>query len=167
LFVFDAGAIDRRPLWKIQARKDEQARCSHLWYTRQFHRKWLLFSSRALELTNILQCIIAIYRLSVMPTRVTSLTESKLNRPGEKAAFYIFHILPEWLATVVLFVDNIRKTFGTGLVGDWRIKDETGREKEKRIASEEKRGKTKKVSGKGNGGAAESFEKDKPSGLQA
>jgi len=120
----------------------------------------------ALELTNILQCIIAIYRLSVMPTRVTSLTESKLNRPGEKAAFYIFHVLPEWLATVVLFVDNVRMTFGTGLAGDWRQKDETGREKEKRIASEEKR-KTKKVAGKGNGGTAESFEKDKPSGLQA
>ena len=124
------------------------------------------FSSRALELTNILQCIIAIYRLSVMPTRVTSLTESRLNRPGEKAAFYIFHVLPEWLATVVLFVDNIRKTFGTGLAGDWRLKDETEKEKEKRMASEEKR-KTKRLAEKGNGGTAELFEKDTSGGLRA
>jgi len=94
------------------------------------------------------------------------LTESKLNRPGEKAAFYIFHILPEWLAAVVLFVNNIRKTFGTGLAGDWRIKDETGREKEKRIASEEKR-KTKNFAEKENAGTAELFEKDRSGGLQA
>jgi hypothetical protein len=101
-----------------------------------------------------------------MPTKVTSLTESKLNRPGEKAAFYIFHILPEWLATVVLLVDNIRKTFGTGLAGDWRFKDETGREKKKRIASEEKR-KARKVlhaAEKGNGGTVELSEQG---GLQA
>jgi len=94
----------------------------------------------ASELTNIPQCVISIYRMSVMPTRISSLTErSRLNTPGGKAAFYIFHVLPEWLATAILFSVNIRKIFGTGLFGDWRRKDETEEEKKKRIASNEKR----------------------------
>lgn len=93
-----------------------------------------------LELADIHQCIIAIYRMSVMPTRISSLTErSRLNTPQGKAAFYIFHVLPEWLATVTLFSVNIRKTFGTGLAGDWHYRDETEKERKKRITSEDKR----------------------------
>jgi hypothetical protein len=48
--------------------------------------------------------------------------------------FYIFHVLPEWLAICILFSENIRKTFGTGLFGDWRGKDETETQKTKRLA---------------------------------
>lgn len=122
--------------------------------------------------TNILQCVIAIYRMSVMPRKVTSLAATRMNTPGEKAAFYIFHILPEWLASVVLFVDNIRKTFGTGIAGDLRFKDETDKEKKKRIASEEKRKakKAARAAEKGSGGTVENVElseKNESGGLQA
>ena len=57
-----------------------------------------------------------------------------LDSSSAKAAFYIFHILPEWLAICILFSENVRKTFGTGLFGDWRGKDETEAEKTKRLA---------------------------------
>ena len=72
--------------------------------------------------------------------KVTSLTDpSSLNTPGGKAAFYICHVLPEWLASLTLFADNIRKTFGTGLFGDYRVRDETESEKVSRRAKEAKR----------------------------
>ena len=72
--------------------------------------------------------------------KVTSLTEpNSLNTSTGKAVFYIFHVLPEWLASVTLFSENIRKTFGTGLGGDYRARDETPSEKEKRHAAYEKR----------------------------
>ena len=72
--------------------------------------------------------------------RTTSLSApSALNMPTAKAAFYIFHVLPEWLATLILFGDNIRKSFGTGLVGDVRYRDETEKEREKREKREAKR----------------------------
>jgi hypothetical protein len=67
-----------------------------------------------------------------------------LNSSSAKALFYIFHVLPEWLAICILFSENVRKTFGTGLFGDWRGKDETEAEKTKRLAKraakEEKKG---------------------------
>ena len=72
--------------------------------------------------------------------KVTSLTEpSSLNTPSGKAAFYICHVLPEWLASLTLFADNIRKKFGTGLLGDYRFKDETESQKRKRHARMAKR----------------------------
>jgi len=84
--------------------------------------------------------MIGIYRLSVMWLKTTSLSApNPLNTPSSKAAFYIFHVLPEWLATLILFGDNIRKTFGTGLVGDWRLWDETEKQRVKRLAREAKR----------------------------
>ena len=84
--------------------------------------------------------MIGTYRLSVMWIKTTSLTASSpLNTPGSKALFYIFHVLPEWLASAILFGDNIRKTFGTGLIGDWRLWDETEKERVKRMARIAKR----------------------------
>ena len=84
--------------------------------------------------------MIGVYRLSVMGLKTTSLSApSPLNTPGSKATFYVFHVLPEWLASVIIFVVNIRKTFGTGLVGDWRLWDETEKERVKRLAREDKR----------------------------
>ena len=58
-----------------------------------------------------------------------------LNSPGAKAAFYILHSLPEWLASLVIFSTNVRMVSGTGLFGDWRLMDETA---EKRAKREEK-----------------------------
>jgi len=84
--------------------------------------------------------MIGTYRLSVMWIRTTSLSDpSPLNTPGSKALFYIFHVLPEWLASFILFRYNIRKTFGTGLLGDWRLWDETEKERAKRLARVAKR----------------------------
>lgn len=84
--------------------------------------------------------MIGTYRLSVMWLKITSLTAtSPLNTPSSKALFYVFHVLPEWLASVILFGDNIRKTFGTGLIGDWRLWDETEKERVKRLARIAKR----------------------------
>ena len=75
-----------------------------------------------------------------MGLKTTSLSApSPLNTPMSKAAFYVFHVLPEWLATVILFGDNIRKTFGTGFIGDWRSWDETENERVKRLAKAAKR----------------------------
>lgn len=75
-----------------------------------------------------------------MSIRTTSLSApSPLNTPRSKAIFYIFHILPEWLATVILFGFNIRKSIGTGLAGDIRFRDETEKERIKREKREAKR----------------------------
>ncbi|KIM45438.1 hypothetical protein M413DRAFT_442117 [Hebeloma cylindrosporum] len=83
----------------------------------------------------ILLSIIPIYRLSVMHYRIDVLRgPDPLNSSSAKALFYIFHVLPEWLAICVLISENVRKTFGTGLFGDWRGKDETETEKTKRLA---------------------------------
>jgi hypothetical protein len=72
--------------------------------------------------------------------RTTSLSApSPLNTPLSKAAFYIFHGLPEWLASSILFGNNIRKTVGTGLVGDKRLWDETEKEREYILKQEAKR----------------------------
>ena len=84
--------------------------------------------------------MIGIYRLAVLGLKTTSLSApSPLNTPGSKATFYVFHVLPEWVASVILFVNNIRKIFGTGLIGDWRPHDETEKERVKRLAKEAKR----------------------------
>ena len=75
----------------------------------------------AFRLTNHLQSIVAIYRLSVMHYRIDSLRgPNPLDSSTAKATFYTFHILPEWLAVLVLCSVNVRKTFGTALFGDWR-----------------------------------------------
>jgi hypothetical protein len=84
--------------------------------------------------------MIGVYRLSIMWIKTTSLSApSPLNTPRSKAAFYIFHVLPEWLAILILFGNNIRKTMGTGLIGDKRLWDETEKEREHRLKQEAKR----------------------------
>ncbi|KAF8152739.1 hypothetical protein BJ912DRAFT_1015368 [Pholiota molesta] len=74
----------------------------------------------------VLISTIAIYRLAIMWQRTISLA----------AGFYIFHVLPEWLVTLILFGDNARKTYGTGLFGDWRIRDESDEQRQKRETKE-------------------------------
>ncbi|KAF9447952.1 hypothetical protein P691DRAFT_801514 [Macrolepiota fuliginosa MF-IS2] len=86
-----------------------------------------------------LLCIIAVYRLSVMQNTTESLQSTasgSLNSVGDKAAFYIFHILPEWLSSALLFVFNTRRIFSTGFIGDWRLADEGPKEKERRLKKE-------------------------------
>ena len=75
-----------------------------------------------------------------MRFETTSLSASSpLNTPRSKADFYIFHVLPEWLASLIIFGNNIRKTFGTGFFGDTRLWDETERERAERLKREAKR----------------------------
>ena len=69
-----------------------------------------------------------------MHHRIDSLRgPNPLDSSSAKGLFYVFHILPEWLAVFVLFSENVRKTFGTGLFGDWKGRDETETEKKKRL----------------------------------
>jgi len=80
-----------------------------------------------------------------MHYRIDSLRgPNPLDSSTAKATFYTFHILPEWLAVLVLCSVNVRKTFGTALFGDWRWRDETPKEKKKRLARRAKREEKKK-----------------------
>ncbi|KAF8812922.1 hypothetical protein BYT27DRAFT_6399199 [Phlegmacium glaucopus] len=100
-------------------------------------------SKRGVAITTMiysLMIMVGIYRLSVMHIKTTSLSApSVLNTPRAKAAFYVVHVLPEWLASLILFGVNIRKTLGTGMWGDWRGKDETEKQRAKREKREAKR----------------------------
>jgi len=88
----------------------------------------------------LLLAITCTYRLSVLHNRTTSITSTSpgsLNTPSEKAEFYIFHVLPEWLSVVVLLVFNVREEIGTGVRGDWRRTDETPKQKAEREMKEQ------------------------------
>lgn len=81
-----------------------------------------------------------------MHFRTTSLSDpSPLNDGGAKAAFYIFHVLPEWVAITTLLIPNIRKLFGTGLWGDFRWRDMTPKQVQKWKAQQEKKEKKRKM----------------------
>ncbi|TFK20922.1 hypothetical protein FA15DRAFT_673031 [Coprinopsis marcescibilis] len=99
-----------------------------------------------ISLLSFLVGIIACYRLSVMHNTTTALDSTapgSLNTPGAKAAFYVLHVLPEWLVSAILLGCNVRKTFGTGMFGDWRGHDETPKEKASREKSEARRAERK------------------------
>lgn len=75
----------------------------------------------------------AIFRLLFMYHRTTSLTSlapGSGNTSLEKATFYIFHMLSDWLAVALLLVPNIRAIFKTGMWGDWRAIDPLPQEQE-------------------------------------
>ena len=96
------------------------------------------FLGLAATSNNIPQSIVGVYLLAVMWRRSPSLDSTApgtLTSPGAKASFYVIHCLPEWLAATTLLSCNVRKTFGTGLFGDWRGVDD----RPKDIASAEKR----------------------------
>ncbi|KAF9522657.1 hypothetical protein CPB83DRAFT_92881 [Crepidotus variabilis] len=89
---------------------------------------------RVITTVVVLINVVSIYRLAVMPLRESSLADPiHTNTSGGKATFYLLHILPEWLASVILFSIDVRKTFGTGPFGDLRWRDETEEEKKKRL----------------------------------
>ncbi|KAF9522656.1 hypothetical protein CPB83DRAFT_864127 [Crepidotus variabilis] len=117
---------------------------SVLWGKRKLER----ISIRGVVVASVLVAlitIISVYRLIVMPLRVTSLSDPvRTNTSSGKAAFYVFHVLPEWLSSVILFGAQTRKIFGTGPCGDVRSKDETEEQKMKRLDKEAKKA-TKKA----------------------
>ena len=99
-----------------------------------------------------------------MHYRIDSLRgPNPLDTSSAKALFYIFHMLPEWLAILILFSVNVRKTFGTALVGDFRWRDETPAEKQKRLARRAKKEEQKKgvLMENMTKGAADSVEDEK------
>ncbi|KAI0707440.1 hypothetical protein C8T65DRAFT_576791 [Cerioporus squamosus] len=70
--------------------------------------------------------MVAIYRLVVMRYSTTSLLSTapgSLNSPQAKAAFYVFHAAPEYLAAAFLLSLDTRRIFDTGLWGDRRFRD--------------------------------------------
>ncbi|TFK74054.1 hypothetical protein BDN72DRAFT_834062 [Pluteus cervinus] len=79
--------------------------------------------------------IVAVYRLVVLRNTEDSLTSTgpgSFNSHADKALFYIFHLLPEWLVCATLFATDTRSIFATGAFGDWRTTDETEKERLKR-----------------------------------
>ena len=66
------------------------------------------------------------YRITVLThstTSLFSLAPGGQNTPGEKAAFYVFHVAPEFIAAAVLMALNARRVFGTGMWGDHLTED--------------------------------------------
>ncbi|KAF4566561.1 hypothetical protein AB1N83_003862 [Pleurotus pulmonarius] len=83
----------------------------------------------------LLLCTVAIYRAAVLHNTTSSFTSMEpgsLNSPADKAFFYVFQILPEWLSILALFSVNARELVGSGPWGDWRGKDESQAAKAKR-----------------------------------
>lgn len=102
---------------------------------------WLLLVSREhcpsqySNQSKVLQCTVAIYRAAVLHNTTPSFTSTvpgSLNSPADKAFFYIFQVLPEWLSILALFSVNAREIVGSGPWGDWRGKDESEAAKAKR-----------------------------------
>ncbi|KAF4581257.1 hypothetical protein EYR40_002843 [Pleurotus pulmonarius] len=94
---------------------------------------------RLLATVWLLLFTITIYRAAVVHNTTSSFASTEsgaLDSPTDKALFYVFQILPEWLAVLVLFGVNVREVIGCGAAGDWRGRDETKAEKAKREARE-------------------------------
>ena len=72
------------------------------------------------------QSVVGIYRLVVMQDSTTSLLSTAPgahNSARAKAAFYVFHVAPEFLSVAILVCLDVRRVFSTGLWGDTRSKD--------------------------------------------
>lgn len=79
-------------------------------------------------------------------------TDSLLSRgpgsfssPMAKGLFYMFHMLPEWLAIIAYLGPNNRKIFSTGPFGDWRLWD-----RKKKPETSNERGSVGSVESKGD-----------------
>lgn len=83
--------------------------------------------------------MVAVYRLVVMRNKTTSLEAlMSLNESNAKAAFYIFHMLLEWLSALIFLAADVRKTFCTGPIGDTRMRDMTLKQHDKWAAKQAK-----------------------------
>ena len=109
---------------------------------------WTLSNFLVLDTEPSFQAIIAIYRLAVMyhwTTRDSFLSTGPdtLNSTGAKAVFYILHAFPEWLASLILLTTNVRMVYGTGVLGDLRLKDETAEQRAQREEKERQKAERK------------------------
>ncbi|KAJ7655254.1 hypothetical protein DFH06DRAFT_1282296 [Mycena polygramma] len=96
-----------------------------------------LFNAQSIfkTLTPSRKMIPPIYRLVVMHNTtpdVAAKDHQSLNTAGDKAAFYVVHLVPEYIVVVMLCVYNVKEVFQTGNWGDLRWRDETPKEREKR-----------------------------------
>ncbi|KAH6914499.1 hypothetical protein BKA70DRAFT_1369758 [Coprinopsis sp. MPI-PUGE-AT-0042] len=81
-----------------------------------------------------LTSIVAIYRLAVMHNYTEALDSTgrgSLNSPGDKAAFYVLHVLPEWISNVIILGFNVRRSLGLAH-GEDRGREENAKERAKR-----------------------------------
>lgn len=67
---------------------------------------------------------------------LTSTAPGSQNALSEKAAFYIIHILPEWIAVLLFLSFNVRDVFGTGMFARDKWRDESPKEREAREIEE-------------------------------
>ncbi|CAE6349682.1 unnamed protein product [Rhizoctonia solani] len=83
--------------------------------------------TRCLELValTLLLMPVPIYRLCIIGIRTSDVFEPL--SPSSRAAFYIVHLIPEWICVSVLLGTNVRGRFQTGKWGDYE-KDETLRD---------------------------------------
>ncbi|KAF8606200.1 hypothetical protein BDV93DRAFT_596120 [Ceratobasidium sp. AG-I] len=64
---------------------------------------------------------VPIYRLCVLHIRTDNVFDPI--SPSSRTAFYIVHLLPEWLCVCVLLGTNVRARFNTGRWGDYELTD--------------------------------------------
>jgi len=91
---------------------------------------------------SFLLAIVPAYRLAITSNKTQSFDSTapgSLNTPMEKAGFYVFHIVPEWILATIICSAKTREIFNTGPNGDNRWKDETLEEKSKREKKEQEK----------------------------
>jgi hypothetical protein len=94
-----------------------------------------LLLSRLTNFSNDSQMIPAIYRLVVMRNRtpdIAALDHQSLNTQADKATFYVFHVLPDWIVVAMLGIFNVKEICQVDFRGDERWWDETPKARAKR-----------------------------------
>ncbi|KAJ6519381.1 hypothetical protein C8R45DRAFT_951295 [Mycena sanguinolenta] len=94
---------------------------------------------RFLLVLSMVLCITPIYRLIVMwrtTPDISAPNDQALNTQSDKACFYVFHLLPEFVVVCVLCCSNIRDICQMGFKSDERWRDETPKEREARERKE-------------------------------
>ncbi|KAF7340050.1 hypothetical protein MVEN_01923000 [Mycena venus] len=116
-----------------------------LWASKTLPR----IDQRAVRLLLVLTTLLTIppiYRLVVMrhtTPDVHALGHEAQNTGADKAAFYVVHLLPEWIVIFLMCIFNVREICQTGFKGDTRWWDETPKEREKRERKEREKARKK------------------------
>ncbi|KAF7367302.1 hypothetical protein MSAN_00792300 [Mycena sanguinolenta] len=95
----------------------------------------LRWAQRNVPHINQRAAVTPIYRLIVMwrtTPNISAPDAQALNTQRDKAVFYVFHLLPEFIVVCVLCCSNIRDICQMGFKGDERWRDETPKEREDR-----------------------------------
>ncbi|KAJ7124776.1 hypothetical protein C8R43DRAFT_1135457 [Mycena crocata] len=105
-----------------------------LWARRNVPRIDRRAVSFLLTLTTLL-LIPPIYRLTVMHYKTPELAAANhqaQNEQTDKAVFYVFHVLPEWIVAAIACAANVKEICQTGDKGDEEWRDPTAEEVAKR-----------------------------------